>query len=101
MIVGLTREGAPTIRASAKAPEALAADQRGELVPILLAESQPQSDAALDGALPLVVVPELSPLAVGFLIIVDHRLELPPKVVGMVGFPWRCSRGGRGRRLTR
>ena len=62
--------------------------KRGELLPILLAEGQPQSNASLDGALGLVVIPELSPLLIGLLIVVDEGLEPPPKVVGVISFPW-------------
>jgi hypothetical protein len=62
-------------------------------MPILLAESQPQANAALDGALTLILIPELPPLAVGFLVVVDECLELPSKVVGVISLPWGCAGG--------
>ena len=85
---GLRGDGTTAVGTGPETPEALAGDQGGELLPILLAEGQPQSNASLDGALGLVVIPELSPLLIGLLIVVDEGLEPPPKVVGVISFPW-------------
>lgn len=72
LVVGLRREGAFAVRAGPETPEALTRHEGGELVPILLTERQSQPYTAFDGALGLVVIPELSPLAVSLLIAVDE-----------------------------
>lgn len=96
MVIGLRREGALAVGAGSETTEALGCNERGELMPILLTKGQPQANATLDSALCLVLVPELPPLTVGFLVIVDECLEFPPEVVGVVGLPWGCA-GGVGR----
>jgi hypothetical protein len=88
-------EGTLAVRASTKTTEALTSSKDGELMSILLTKRQPQPDAPLDGAVALVLIPELPPLTTGFLVVVDEGLELSTKIIGVICLAWRCAGGGR------
>lgn len=82
---------ASAIGTSTKTPEVLAGSERGELISILLAEGQPQLDAAFDRAPHFVLCSEFLPLVVGLVVVMEECLKLPSKVVCVVGFPWGCA----------